>query len=177
VAAMVEGIRAALAPYYLDIKFIHLVAVSAWIWSTSVAYMYYLVPVFRAWRRNPGDLQIIALRDWVMDRFDSGATYEHVAFPVVLLSGALLIFIAGWTLASTWLVLKLLIVIGLFVPIEVCDYYLSHFGGNKARLRAQGTPDRVEASIHRHWWFLLLTTPLITIFPFVVVFLAVTKSP
>ena len=170
-----EGLRAALAPYYLDIKFVHLIAAAAWIWSTSVAYMYYLVPVFRAWRRNPDDEQIIALRDWVMDRFDGGALYEHIAFPIVLLSGALLVFVAGWDIASTWLVLKLLIVVGLFVPIEVCDYHLSHFGGNKARLRSQAIPGRVELAIHRHWWFLLLTTPLITIFPFVVVYLAVTK--
>jgi uncharacterized membrane protein len=171
-----EALRAWLAPYYLDIKFVHVIAAAAWIWSTSVAYMFYLLPAFKAWRRNPSDPQIRALRDWVMDRFDSGAIYEHIAFPLVILTGSMMIFLAGWTLASTWLALKLLIVIGLFIPIEVCDYYLSHFGGNKARLRARGEHARVEIMIHRHWWFLLLTTPIITVFPFVVVFLAVTKS-
>ncbi|RLP52379.1 MAG: hypothetical protein D6160_21265 [Ketobacter sp.] len=170
-----ESVRMMLMPWYMEIKFIHLFAVMAWIWSTSVAYMYYLVPVFKAWRRNPDDIGIMVLRDWVMDRFDEGAKIEHIAFPVIMVSGPLLYLAAGWNTSSTWLTLKLLIVFGLFLPIEFLDYHLSHLGGNKHAVLAQQGPEAHERKIRQHWWFFLITTPLITYFAVIVVFLAVTK--
>ncbi|MDR3419261.1 MAG: hypothetical protein P4L83_24040 [Nevskia sp.] len=171
----IESIRVALAPWYLQIKFVHLLAVMVWIWSTSVAYMSYLVPVFKAWRRNPGDRGLIAMRDWVMDRFDEGVIYEHVAFPVILVTGPLLYIAGGWSTGAAWLMLKLLVVAGVMVPMELCDYYLSHFGGNKRRIRGSDRPQRHEAMVHAHWWFLLVTTPAVAVFSLLIVFLAVTK--
>lgn len=173
---MIETLRALLAPYYLQIKFIHIVAVTVWLWSTAVAYAYYLVPVFKAWRRNPRDAELIELRNWVMERFDHGVIYEHIAFPVALITGLSLYITAGWTTASGWIALKLLIVIGIFLPIEIADYYLSHFGGNKARVRAFNDSVRYEQAVHTHWWFLLLVTPPVMLFGLVVMYLAVTKS-
>jgi hypothetical protein len=72
-------------------------------------------------------------------------------------------------------VLKLLIVLGFFLPIEIIDYYLSHLGGNKRRLRAAGDDDAHERGVQRHWMFLLVTSPPIIVFGFTVVLLAVTK--
>lgn len=172
---MIAFLQGTLGPYYLYIKFIHLIAVTLWLWSTAVGYAYYLVPVFKAWRRNPGDTEVIALRDWVMERFDHGVIYEHLAFPIVLISGPLLWMVGGWSPASGWFLLKLLIVFSLFVPIEIADYYLSHFGGNKARLRASGDPERYERGIHRHWWFLLITSGPIIVFGVLVLYLATVK--
>src|SRR3546814_1487405 len=76
-AMIMDALRQWLSPWYLEIKFVHLAAVMAWLWSTSVAYVHYLLPAFHAWRRNPDDEGVIALRDWVMDRFDRGAVIEH----------------------------------------------------------------------------------------------------
>src|SRR5262245_44120227 len=133
-----EALREALAPWYLHIKFVHLFAVMAWVWSTSVAYLYYLVPVFRAWRTHPTDPGVIALRDWVIDRFDRGAVIEHVAFPIVITTGPVLYWVGGWDTSATWLTIKLLVVFGLFLPIEFLDYHLSHFSGNKRKAWARG---------------------------------------
>lgn len=174
-AAAVDALREWLSPWYLEIKFVHLAAVMAWIWSTSVAYVYYLVPAFQAWRRNPHDPVVIAQRDWVIDRFDHGALIEHVAFPIVMVSGPLLYWVGGWDTSATWLTIKLLIVLGLFLPIEVFDYHLSHLGGNKRHALARGGAAHRERKLHQHWWFLLVTTPLIIYFTGIVVFLAVTK--
>ena len=99
------------------------------------------------------------MRNWVMDRFDHGVAYEHVAFPLILVTGALLWILGGWNPASGWFVLKLLIIVGLFLPIEAFDYYLSHLGGNKRRLQRQGDADAYERGIQRHWMFLLVTSP------------------
>ena len=172
---MLESIREFLAAHYLQLKFLHLAAVMAWVWSTSVAYAFYLVPVFKAWRRNPTDGDVIRLRNWVMERFDQGAVYEHIAFPVVMITGPLLFWVGGFDSSVGWLMLKLLIVLGLFLPIEITDYYLAHGGGAKTRFRLAGDWVGYERSIHRHWWFLLVTSPAVMISGMLVLFLAITK--
>ena len=172
---MLESVQLFLGTHYAVLKFIHLTAVMVWVWSTSVAYAYYLVPVFKAWRRNPHDGEVIALRNWVMERFDQGATYEHVAFPIVLITGPLLYWAGGFDTSVDWLMLKLLIVVGLFLPIEIMDYHLAHLGGAKHRFRKSDDAEGYERSLHRHWWFLLVTSPLVMIAAMVVLFLAIVK--
>ena len=77
--------------------------------------------------------------------------------------------------------MKLTIVVLVFLPIEVFDYWLSHFGGNKAKIR-RSIPDgdslmstRYERAIHYHWWFLIVTTPIISIAGVTVLYLAIDK--
>jgi uncharacterized membrane protein len=172
---MTEALRSFLGEHYLVLKFVHLTAVMVWVWSTSVAYAYYLVPVFKAWRRNPDDPEIVRLRNWVMERFDQGATYEHIAFPIILITGPLLFWAGGFDAGVGWLMLKLLIVVGLFIPIEVADYYLAHGGGAKHRFRAAGDWAGYEVALHRHWWFLLVSSPAVMIAGVFVLFLAIAK--
>lgn len=62
-----------------------------------------------------------------------------------------------------------------FVPMELADYWLSHFGGNKEKLRKRNLPEKYERAIRLHWAFLKVSTPLITIFMPAAIFLAVTK--
>ncbi len=81
----------------------------------------------------------------------------------------------GWSTASDWLLLKLCIVVLVFIPIEVMDYHLSHFGGNKERLRQAGNLDAYEDAVHLHWYFLLYSTPAIILFALAAVCLAITK--
>lgn len=172
---MLDGLMTFLAPYYLQIKFIHLLFVAMWFWSTSVAYRNYLVPLFRAWQREPDKLDRIHLRNWAMERFDQGAVLEHIAFPMVLLSGLLLMGISGWSPASGWFAMKLVIVVLVFLPLEIFDYYLSHFGGNKANVRANGSAAEYEFAIRRHWTFLVVSTPVVVVSITWVVYLAITK--
>ncbi|MFV0278230.1 MAG: hypothetical protein ACK5HY_13745 [Parahaliea sp.] len=173
---MLQALASALGPWYPYIKFVHLTFVMVWIWSTALAYAYYLVPVFKAWRRNPQDTEIITLRNWAIERFDQGVIYEHVAFPIILLTGPLLYLAGGWSIAFNWLALKICIVILIMIPIEVMDYHLSHFGGNKATIRATGDMEKYEKAVHLHWYFFLYTSPVIMTSAMVVVFLATTKS-
>jgi len=170
-----EPVREFLLPYYLHIKAVHLFFVAMWMWSTAAAYAYYLVPVFKAWRRNPQDAGVLAMRDWAIERFDQGATYEHIAFPAILLTGPLLYFVAGWSTEAGWLALKLLIVLGIFLPIEILDYHLSHFGGSKRNVRRRNDLAAYERAVHRHWLFLILSSPVVMVFIILVVALAVTK--
>ncbi len=172
---MLDAIAAGLAPWYLYIKFVHVLFVMVWVWSTSHAYSYYLVPIFRAWRRHPHDPELIPLRNWAIERFDQGVILEHVAFPIILITGPMLYIAGGWSTAQDWLLLKLCIVVLVFVPIEVMDYHLSHLGGNKAKVRSSGNPEAYEQAVHLHWYFLLYSTAPIILCALFVVFLAMTK--
>ncbi|WP_116367315.1 hypothetical protein [Parahaliea mediterranea] len=173
---MIDILREWLGPWYLYIKFVHVTFVMVWVWSTAHAYAYFVVPVFKAWRRHPDDDAVIVLRDWVMERFDHGVIYEHVAYPIILITGPLLYIAGGWSTAADWLVLKLALVVLITLPIEVLDYHLSHFGGNKAKIRATGDSEKYEAAIHQHWYFLLYSSPMIMPAALLIIFLAITKT-
>lgn len=141
-----------------------------------MAYLYYIAPAFRRWERNPGDAATIARRNELMERFDRGAILEHVAFPLLLASGVLMVWLAGWSWREVnWLSVKLGIVLLVFMPMEIIDYYISHFGGNKRSIRHSGNTERYEAMTRFHWRFFRVTTPLVMILVPVLFYLAVAK--
>jgi uncharacterized membrane protein len=172
---MIEFLQSTLGPYYGTLKFVHLMFAAMWVFSTATGYAFYVLPVMKAWRRNPGDVEVVRARNWVMERFDESAIYEHVAFPIVLITGPLLYIVGGWSTAQGWIDLKLLIIVGLFIPIEITDYYLSHFGGNKAKIAATGDAVAYEKGVQMHWWFFLVTTPAVMIYGVLVLYLATAK--
>lgn len=164
-----------LASWYMPIKLVHMLAVMVWLFSTAVAYQNYLVPAFKAWLAQPSDPGAIAARNLAMERFDKGVILEHVAFPVIMTTGPLLWMITGYGAESDWFVLKMLIVFGIFLPIEIADYHLSHFRGNKHRHRLAGDMDEYERNILLHWRFLVTVTWPILFFGLLAVGLAVLK--
>jgi len=125
----------ALSPFYMQIKLLHLLAVMVWLFSTAVAYQNYLVPAFKAWLAAPDDAQSIATRNLAMERFDKGVLLEHIAFPVIMITGPILWLLSCYGAESDWFVLKMLSVFGIVFPIEIADYHLSHFHGNQRRSR------------------------------------------
>ena len=172
---MIEMLRDVLGPYFFYIKFVHVFAVMAWIWSASCAYAFYLVPVFKAWRRNPDDQELKELRNWVVERFDHGIIYEHIAFPFIMVSGPLLYITGGFDTSVNWLLLKLIIVCGFMIPIEICDYYISHMGGRKHLVLQDGDEEAYEQAVQIHWWFFLVTSAPVMFLSTLVVFLAIVK--
>jgi hypothetical protein len=171
-----EELRTLLQPWYLQIKFIHLLMVAMWSFSTAVAYRNFIVPIFRAWQADPGNIAHIANRDEAIERFDRGAILEHVAFPIVLTSGLLMVWLAEWNWHSVnWLTLKLVVILVIFLPMEAVDYHLSHFRGNKRRIRLLGDTQRYESTVRFHWRFFRITTPLVVVFIPLLFYLAITK--
>ncbi|MFV0278564.1 MAG: hypothetical protein ACK5HY_15470, partial [Parahaliea sp.] len=154
---------------------IHLICAGLWAFSTSVAYYFYLVPIMKLWGHRPDDDSVIRFRNWAMERFDQGATLEHIAFPILLITGPMLLFAGGWGPHSHWLVLKLVIVVLLFIPIEVLDYHYSHLKGSQKHLRLANKPEEYEQAIHQHWLYLFAVTPLISVFVPLVLVLAILK--
>ncbi|MDF1821738.1 MAG: hypothetical protein P1U64_09205 [Alcanivoracaceae bacterium] len=172
---MLDLWREGLMPWYQHIKFVHLLAVMIWSFSTAVAYTWYVRSAWLGWQRDPADPARKARRDWVMEQFDRGAWMEHIAFPVLLASGLVLFWLGGWTLASGWLLVKLALVGLVFVPIEIFDYWISHFGGSKRQWREAGDAQRYERLMRWHWLFFRISTPLVVVFIPLIIFLAVVK--
>ena len=172
---MLDALASLLAPYYLQLKFIHLFFAAMWLMSTSVAYRFYLLPLFQDWQKDPGNFDKMRLRNWAMERFDDGATLEHVAFPMLLLTGPMLMIAGGWHAGYGWFAMKMILVVLVFIPIEIMDYYLAHFGWNKEKLRQAGKHEEYEQAMHVHWWFLVTSSPIvITSIPFAI-YLVVVK--
>lgn len=172
---MIEAIRETLGPWYVYIKFVHVLAVMIWGWSTMVGFGWYLRPMYIKWLRNPGDEVARERRNWAMEHFDRGVVPEHVAFPIVIVTGLLMFVVGDWHLGMNWLTFKLALVFGIFVPMEAVDYYLSHFGGNKEKIKKSGDMERYEKMIRVHWKFFIVTTPLVAIFIPTIIFLAIVK--
>lgn len=162
----------ALAPYYLVFKWVHLIFVAMWAFSTAVAYRYYVAPAFQAWMANRSAPELVKRRDLMIRAFDRGVVLEHIAFPFILFTGVTMVWLNGWPLDQvTWLTAKLAIVVLLFIPMEVVDYHISHFGGRKA----VSDQDRYERQIAFHWKFFVVTEKIVLIFVPLVFFLAVVK--
>ncbi len=161
------------APFYPYIKFIHVLAISAWAWSTSVGYYWFLRNAYISWKKNPGDPEYKRRKDWALEQFDNGAIIEHVAFPVAIVTGLSMFVIGGWGLDRPWLKWKLLILVTIFLPMEIVDIWLSHLGGKKERHR--DNPEKYESLVRFHWKFFTIVTPLVGIFIPMLIFLAVVK--
>jgi hypothetical protein len=171
-----DELRTLLAPHYFSIKALHVLAVMIWGWSTAVAWIYYLKPAFRRALAHPDDPALQASRDRMMEAFDRGVVVEHVAFPILLATGLAMLWLGGFAVwAWSWLSAKLLIVTLVFVPIEIADYHLAHFGGNKARARRSGNLERYRSLMRTHWIFLRISEPVVAVFVPLVVYLAIAK--
>ena len=110
-----------------------------------------------------------------MEQFDKGAALEHIAFPIVILTGATLVWLAGWGMDSRWLLAKLILVTLVFVPMEIFDYWISHLGGSKKQWRLKGDMKRYEKLMRWHWRFFQISTPLVVCVIPAIIYLAVTK--
>ena len=91
-------------PFYLHVQFLHLLSVAIWSFSTTVAFRNFIIPAFRAWQRDPHNPERIAKRNEFMERFDKGVILEHIAFPVLVITGLMLVWLAVciFVLAAWW---------------------------------------------------------------------------
>ena len=96
--------------------------------SAVGAYVYYFRTTLFAAKKDPYNMELQRRLIWAYEQFDKTVVLEHIAFPVVLITGLLMFFMAGWSIDSQWLLINLGIVIGFFIPLEILDISCS---GNK----------------------------------------------
>ena len=173
---MIDEFRIVLAPWYLHIKWLHVMAAGVWSFSTAVGYVMYLKPALRAARAHPEDDVRRARRDEMMERFDRGALGEHYALAVMVATALLMLWVGGADLTSwNFVTAKLAIGVLVILPMEAIDIHLSHLGANKERIRATGDRDRYEQAMARHGLFLRITEPLVVVLIPAMFFIAIVK--
>ncbi len=165
-----------LAPYYLVFKWLHVMSAGVWAFSTAVGYGNMVQPAYLAWRNDPTNEEKRKLRDWTLKKFDDGVVLEHVAFPMLIVTGLIMVWLNGWPLDELyWLTVKLMIIILVFVPMEIIDYHISHYAGRKSLPLKAGDMEEYERRVAYHWKFLVVSTwPVITLIP-LIFFLAIVK--
>ena len=173
---MVEEIRTLLGPYYHYIKAVHVIAAALWAFSTAVAWVFYLKPALGRAARAPGDREARARRDLYLELFDRGAIVEHVALGVLVVTALAMIWLGRVDLTRwSFVTAKLWIGVVVIVPMEAIDIYLSHLGGNKARIRRTGDMARYERMVRHHTTFLRVTEPIVVVLVPLLFVLAVAK--
>jgi hypothetical protein len=142
-----------LAPYYLQLKLVHLGACIVWAGSALGAFWIVLVATWQA-RRSPEDAELDRRLVWVRLQFSHAVVLEHVAFLVLVGSGLLLQRALSLDWMIPWFAAKCIIVFGVFVPLEAFDVWLSHWRVPHAVGRAGQDPDDLRRVMRWHDVFL-----------------------
>lgn len=161
---MFEEARVAVGAWYPYLKALHVISAAIWSFSTAVAWAFYLKPALVAARRHPKDETLCRRRDDLMARFDSGASFEHVAFVLLVVTALLMLWINQIDpTRMNFITVKLWIGVAIIVPMEAVDIWLSHLGGSKRHLKSQGDSERYEQVMEWHWRFFRVTEPLVVV--------------
>ena len=115
--------------YYPYIKFIHLFSMMIWGMSAVGAYVYYFRSTLFEVKKDPQNIELQRRLIWVYEQFDKTVVLEHIVFSLALITGLLMFVMAGWTTDNSWMLVKLVIVVGFFIPLEVLDVWISHVLG------------------------------------------------
>lgn len=171
-----EEIRTTLAPWYLYIKALHVIAAALWSFSTAVAWVFYLKPALRRAALAPADREARMRRDHYLELFDRGALVEHVALAVLVATALVMLWLGRVDLTRwSFVTAKLWLGVVVILPMEAIDIYLSHLGGNKAGIRRTGDMARYERMVRHHITFLRVTEPIVVVLVPLLFVLAVAK--
>ncbi|WP_317931958.1 DUF2269 family protein [Halioxenophilus sp. WMMB6] len=160
---------------YGYVKFFHIFFMAMWAMSAVGAYIFYLRATIFEVRDNPENEELKKRLVWAYEQFDKTVILEHIAFPLLLITGAILYYLGGWSLAQHWLLVKLVIVIGFFIPLELLDIWISHILGPRITRRRNEFPDEWNSGRALHLKFLLKSSPMIRITVPIVILLAAAK--
>ena len=94
---------------------------------------------------------------------------------MLLITGLLMFLMAGWTTDSSWMLVKLVIVIGFFVPLELLDVWISHVLGPRISKNRENDVNGWNKGRALHWRFLKTVSPWVAVSIPLVIFLAVVK--
>jgi uncharacterized membrane protein len=103
--------------YYPSIKSIHLFSMMIWGMSALGAYVYYFRSTLFEVKKDPQNIELQRRLIWVYEQFDKTVVLEHIVFSLALITGVLMFVMAGWTTDNSLMLVKLVIVVGFFIPL------------------------------------------------------------
>lgn len=160
------------------LRFVHVAAFVGWAGpAMGASFFVYVAAWDRA--RHPGDGERLRREQWVRRQFNVVVAFEHVAFAALVVTGLMLAEAVDWAFAGqAWLGWKLLLVFGVFVPMELVDVVLSAWLGRAMRVDEGGRPADAHAFARAARWqdlFLRATIPPVMIGIPVVLYLATVR--
>jgi uncharacterized membrane protein len=169
------GIHSFAVIFFPAIRTVHVLAATLWAFTTIAPMRFYVRPTLRAFAQNPNDPELRRRRDWVLEQFDRTVIIEHVAFVAILVTGPLLFIAGAASFRDLWFVAKMAIVIGVFIPLEIYDVWLSHVAAPRETKNKQEDPVRYDRFRRKYVGFLRGVTPLILLTVPTVLILALAK--
>lgn len=162
-----DWLRELFAEWYIYIKFIHIFFAFLWGLSAPAAFIFYCRTTRAEMQRDPANQEIRRRYIWAMDQFDKVVVLEHIAWPMLLITGPMLYYAGGWGLDSWWLTVKLAIILFFYFPVEIYDVWIAHHHAPPIAARAAQEPKAYDEMRELHWrfiqrvtWGVRLTVPL-----------------
>jgi len=157
------------------IKFIHIVSVFLWGFTVPPAYSVYVKRALADASAQPNNKEVEGRLAWAWDRLDYLVAVEHIAWPIILITGPLLLLGSGWAIATPWLEIKLFIVVFVMIPIEAYDTWMSHAYGAVADHNRTNDPKGLQQMRNDQARFYAFISPIVRISMVVIYFVAIVK--
>jgi len=161
--------------YFPYIKFVHVFFAFLWGLSVPPAYSVFVKNAIRAARANPGDEELQRREYWAWDQLDKLIVVEHIAWPVLIITGPILFLGSGWQLTDTWLMLKLLIIVIVYVPLEAHDIWFTHVYAARAEANKEADPEGYRIARERQLAYFRFISLTVRVTIPVLYFLAIVK--
>lgn len=172
---MVDAIADFSVEYFAYIKFVHVFFAFIWGLSVPPAYSVYVKNAIRDAQADPGNQELTRREDWVWEQLDKLIVLEHIAWPILIITGPILYLGSGWQLTDPWLFLKLAIIIIIYIPLEIYDIWFSHFYGARAHARKDEDPEGYHVMRQRQLAYFRFVSLTVRITIPLLYFLAIVK--
>ncbi|MDP6376155.1 MAG: hypothetical protein QF921_12960 [Pseudomonadales bacterium] len=168
-------LTAFVASNFLYIKFIHVFFAFLWGLAVPPAYTVYVRRAINDYQGEPSNAELERRMWWSWDQVDKLIILEHIAWPVLIITGPLMFLASGWTLESTWIMLKLSIIVIIYVPLEAYDIWFSHYYSARAEARKEEDPEGYKKMRGDQLKFFRFVSPVVRITIPLLWFLAIVK--
>ena len=112
--------------HFVGVKATHILAATLWSFSVLGPMVYYIMPAAVAAAAEPNNAELTRRHHWVLEQFDHVVFIEHGALFVMLGSGLMLYSTGAADLSMGWFAVKMAIVVGFFIPLEIYDIWICH---------------------------------------------------
>ena len=142
--------------HLVGIRAIHIVSAIIWSFLIMAPMLFYIKPAVTQAAQNPSDPEMVRRGHWVLEQYDQVAILEHV-FLVFLLGSGLLLYSTGIaTFANGWFLAKMILVVGILIPLEVFDIWLAHIKAPR-ETRSKKAADPKSYAAFRDFFYKAIT--------------------
>lgn len=170
-----ESLTAFVAANFYYVKFVHVIFAFLWGLAVPPAFTIYVRRAMNDYNADPTNAELERRMWWAWDQADKLIVLEHIAWPVLLITGPLLFLASGWTLSHPWIILKLSIIIIIYIPLEAYDIWFSHYYSAYAEARKNENPEGYKKMRADQVRFFRIVSPIVRTTIPLLWFLAIVK--